>query len=137
MKNCDLCNILINEAYRVIYKDEHVFVALNFEPISKGHLMVMPIEHVENLSDLKGEASDMFLKIIDRAIETIEKYSGEKAICLVNGWGHRTQSHLHAHVLACKHGLRKLYASLEGGHHRVRSDDEKLNEIAMEIKEIF
>lgn len=131
---CALCTALANEKDRNIYQDEHVAVILNFEPVKRGHVLILPVRHAENLSDLTPDEASAFLKAIDRCMHAVTKYSDEPPMCMVNGWKHRSQPHLHAHVLPSKHPLRGLYVAAEGTPVRLRLDDQLLKEIADELR---
>lgn len=135
--SCVLCDILKNEETRIVHKDEHVFIALNFEPLKRGHLMVLPIQHVENLGELNPESSAAFLKEIDRAMNVLAAYSEETPICIVNGWKARTQPHLHAHVLPGKYDLRGLFVQSEGVPARMKVGVEELEEVCKKLKNLL
>ncbi|MEO5927873.1 MAG: HIT family protein [Patescibacteria group bacterium] len=131
---CDLCHAIKNEPSRLIYQDDHVVVVLNFEPIKHGHVLIMPIRHAENLSDLTSAESSAFLKALDRCMKAVTKYSEEPPISLIHGWKHRSQPHLHAHVLPSQHPIRGLFSVAEGTPRRLRLTDEVLKEMADQIR---
>lgn len=135
--SCVLCDILKNEESRIVYKDEHIFIALNFEPLKKGHLMVLPIQHVENLGELGSESAVAFLKGIDTAMKVLTKSSEETPICAVNGWKARTQPHLHAHVLPAKYDLRGLFVHSEGVPERTKVEMGELEGVCKELKNLL
>lgn len=137
--DCVLCDILVaDENSQLLYRDAHVFVVLNIEPVKDGHLMVLPVRHVKDLADLdQGEAA-AFLAACDRAMRILEKmYDGEGPMCMVNGWQHRSQEHLHAHVLPSKSSLRKLYSVTEGTPLRIRLELEALQAKSKQMRPHF
>lgn len=77
--SCQLCQAA-NEDYRLIYRDEHVFVAMNIEPLKASHVMVMPVRHARQVSDLTPIEAQAFLNAIDRCMETAPKVSPEPSI---------------------------------------------------------
>ncbi|MBP9827800.1 HIT family protein [Patescibacteria group bacterium] len=133
MDACVLCNALINETYRVVYQDESVFAIINDSPVKKGHVMILPVRHVENLSDLKPIESQAFLSLSDRCMRAVEKLTGETSLAIVNGWGFRSQNHLHLHVVPSKHSLRRLFVAAEGVEHRVPASIAELEGTASEL----
>lgn len=135
--NCVLCDALVNEPDRVIYKDEHVFVLVNIEPLKEGHIMILPIRHAELLKDLTPDESHAYLQIMDRCMEAVTEAYGETSMCAVNGWAHRSQPHLHAHILPSKSDLRGLYVASENVHERERADNERLSGIAEKLRPLF
>lgn len=134
---CVLCSALENEHERVIYRDSHVFVLVNIEPVKDGHIMILPVRHAEDLKHLNQEEAQAFLQAIDRCMSAVTDAYGETPMCLVNGWSHRSQPHLHAHVLPSKNGLRGLFVAAEGLEHRVRADDERLKAMAEKLRGFF
>ena len=135
---CELCGKNKREPFRVVFEDKHIVIVINIEPLKPGHMMVMPVRHAEQLGDLDWEEASAFLKGIDRAMRAINKYSDEEPMCVVNGPRHRTQSHLHAHVLPCKkNGLRDLYSVAEGLPERERADQKTLTEMADTLRPLF
>lgn len=134
--DCVLCQAL-DETHRIVHRDERVVVIVNIEPIKHGHLMIMPVRHAEQLSDLRPEEAQAFLQAVDRCMRAVEKLSEEPSMCLVNGWKHRTQPHLHAHVLPSKRGLRGLFSASEGLEERKPADTEMLSRMAEELRMLF
>lgn len=135
--SCTLCETRTQEPGRVVYQDEHVFVLVNIEPIKDGHVMILPVRHAEQLSDLTPEESQAFLKTIDKCMSTVTQHFQETPMCLVNGWRYRSQPHLHAHVLPSKKNLRGLYTAAEGLEERKRADNETLNKMADALRAYF
>ncbi len=133
---CVLCSKRDNET-EVLYKDEHVFIALNIEPVKDGHVLILPLRHAENLSDLTPDEARAFLGAIDKCMRMVEKEFGEGPMCFVNGWKFRSQPHLHAHVLPSKGGLRHLYMAAEGTAHRVRKDLAELEPMHKKLRGHF
>lgn len=58
-------------------------------------------------------------------------------MCLVNGRQHRTQLHLHAHVLPSRNGLRGLFSASEGLVERRRADKATLEGMADALRRVF
>ena len=135
--DCVLCEILKNEKDRIVYQDDFVFVAMNIEPLKPEHVMVMPVRHVEECGDLTPDEALVFLKLLDRTAKAVAKASGTKPTCVVNGHGHRTQAHLHAHVLPTNCGLRGLFVKAEGSPERKRLSPPELARLASRLREIF
>jgi diadenosine tetraphosphate (Ap4A) HIT family hydrolase len=135
--SCKLCHALQHDQFRTVYADHDVFVLINVEPIKNGHLMVLPVRHVEQLSDLTQEESRAFLRLIDRCMAALTEAFHETPMCLMNGSSYRTQPHLHAHILPSKKDLRGLYAAAEGLEERKRADKETLTRMADRMRPFF
>jgi diadenosine tetraphosphate (Ap4A) HIT family hydrolase len=134
---CALCAARLAEAYRVIYQDDHVFVLLNVEPLKDGHVMILPVRHAENLKDLTPEESRAFLVAIDQCMEAMTRVYDHAPMCHVNGWKHRSQPHLHAHVLPSAGSVRELYVAAEGSPRRRRASEDELRAIAERLVTAF
>lgn len=132
--SCPLCNARIAEQYRVVCENAHVFVLVNREPVKDGHVLILPVRHVGQLSDLDPRESIEFLRMIDRCMAAVQEAYVQTPMCLVNGSAFRTQPHLHAHVLPSLKPLRGLYAAAEGLAERQEASPETLAAIAEKIK---
>lgn len=133
---CALC-LAKNEGYRLVYQDELTFVVVNIEPLKGGHVMVLPKRHAEQLSDLHDEEARAFLQAIDRCFAALKHFSDEPPLCVVNGWKHRSQPHLHAHILPSKEDTRGLFAAAEGVERRHRRTEEELARMAHSLRRHF
>ncbi|MBR9691863.1 HIT family protein [Candidatus Woesearchaeota archaeon] len=57
MQDCIFCKIIKGEIpCAKVYEDENVFAFLDIAPVSKGHTLVIPKEHGENLLDISDKA---------------------------------------------------------------------------------
>ena len=133
---CVLCQAR-EESYRIVYEDRHVFVLANIEPLKFGHLMVLPHRHIEALSDLNKEEAFAFNQAIDRCMNVLAKNTKQSPFAAVQGWGFRSQKHLHAQVLPTRHSIRSLFAKAEGLEERTRAKGDALKEAADELRELF
>lgn len=56
MKDCIFCKIIRGEIPSIkIYEDERVFAFMDINPISKGHALVIPKVHAENIWEMASE----------------------------------------------------------------------------------
>ena len=56
MDNCIFCKIIKGEIpSKTIYEDELIKVIMNINPISDGHLLVLPKEHIVDINDMTNE----------------------------------------------------------------------------------
>lgn len=133
---CELC-LAKSEIYRVVYENEMVLVMFCIEPMNDGHVMILPSRHVENLADLEPIEAHAFLQAIDMCMEALSRFSADPPMCLLNGWKHRSQSHLHMHILPSKLGMRELFAASLGIPERIRADQSALKEKTDVLKKFF
>ena len=127
---CALCISFVEDKSRIVFEDEFVFAIMNLHALKDGHLMVLPIRHVETLADLDEKESKAFLNLTQRCMKVVEETYGGSAISMVNGWEHRSQAHLHLHVITSQKNLRGLMVVSEGVEHCVEAECERLEEMA-------
>jgi diadenosine tetraphosphate (Ap4A) HIT family hydrolase len=54
--DCIFCNIVWGQApASIVYGDQHLLAFLDIQPITPGHILIVPREHAENLSVLDAE----------------------------------------------------------------------------------
>lgn len=135
--DCPLCEMHTREPHRTLFHNGRVMVVVNIEPVKPGHVMVLPLRHVRQLSDLNAEEALAMMRAVDRCMHGLAARFPDPPLCVVNGWKHRTQEHLHVHVLPSKKGLRGLFSASEGTLDRVRIDEETLARTADELRSMF
>jgi diadenosine tetraphosphate (Ap4A) HIT family hydrolase len=104
-ENCIICKIANKdphtEAYEV-YRDDEFLVFLNLFPYTSGHLLVSPINHVQNLEDLSDEMVSQFCILIKRSIEIIKNEMKTNSVNV--GWNEGpfaggSIKHFHTHIV--------------------------------------
>jgi histidine triad (HIT) family protein len=99
--DCLFCSIVAGEtdAHRVIEADD--FVAfLDHRPVFKGHVLLVPREHVVTLPDLPGELRDGFLAQAQRlAVAMVDGLGAQGSFVAVNNVVSQSVPHLHCHVV--------------------------------------
>ncbi len=104
MSDCIFCKINAGEipSY-TIYEDEKIRAFLDVNPVAKGHILVVPKEHYENIFD----TPDAVLADINIACKKIahrlQERFGADGVNVMNCSGKAAQQtvfHLHYHVVA-------------------------------------
>ena len=101
---CVFCKIASGEfSSHKIYEDEKVLAILDLSQATKGHTLVMPKRHYENIFDLDEETSKHLFNIV-RKISKHYKETDENiiGINLLNNNGSaagQTVMHYHMHIL--------------------------------------
>ena len=102
MEDCLFCKIIKGEIpSKTIYEDEIVKVMMDINPISDGHLLVLPKNHNTDLLDLDD---DTLLHIKRTTTEKLIPILKEKlncsgvTICQNNGLGQEIK-HFHLHLI--------------------------------------
>ncbi len=65
--NCIFCNILSGTApASFVYRDEVCAAFMDIQPINPGHLLVIPVAHAANLSELEPETGAHLFRVAQR-----------------------------------------------------------------------
>jgi histidine triad (HIT) family protein len=98
---CVFCAIVAgeSEADRVLEDDD--FVAfLDQRPVSKGHVLLVPREHVVTLPDLPAGLRDPFLAHAQRlATAVVDALGAQGSFVAMNNVVSQSVPHLHLHVV--------------------------------------
>lgn len=103
MSDCVFCKIMNNEIPSfVVFEDDLVKVIMDINPVSKGHLLIIPKKHFENIFD----ADKKVLERINIVAQKMSILCKEKLNCtgvnILNASGIDAQQsvfHLHYHVV--------------------------------------
>ncbi|MFC1647988.1 HIT family protein [Nanoarchaeota archaeon] len=130
---CPLCDALTQD-YRLIYKDDLVFCIVCKEPVRPGHLLVLPVRHIEKISDLTPEELKRIHDFLDKLTPIVTGF-GDDVIMGLNRGTNSTQPHLHYHILPSKGSLREVVAKFEGLPKRVAASMDEFKRIKDNVKE--
>jgi histidine triad (HIT) family protein len=101
MSACVFCAIAADEvpAHRVLVDDD--FVAfLDARPVFKGHVLLVPREHVVTLPDLPADLRDGFLASAQRlAAAMVGGLGAQGSFVAMNNTVSQSVPHLHCHVV--------------------------------------
>ncbi len=108
MDNCVFCKIVRGEIpTEFVYQDENIAVFADINPAAPVHLLFIPKNHIEEISDLPDE---ILIKIKDKMLGVVEKLDlKDKGYRFVaNGGKAKAVAHLHFHLLGDVSVARKL-----------------------------
>lgn len=103
MVSCIFCKIVNGSIpSEKVYEDEHVIAFMDITPVTKGHVLVIPKTHRENVYDLTEEEAANLFKVVPRianALKTTFQPAGMNL--LQNNGSHAGQSvfHFHLHLI--------------------------------------
>lgn len=87
----------------VVCRRGPVFLVLNRYPYNNGHLMVCPVRHVQDLSDLNAEERLGLMNLAEEAIRALRWRMAPRGFNLGINMGHVAgaglDSHLHLHIV--------------------------------------
>jgi histidine triad (HIT) family protein len=98
---CVFCTIVAGETDAEVVLDEEDFVAfLDQRPVFKGHVLLVPRDHVVTLPDLPAQLRDGFLAAAQRlATAVVEGLAAQGSFVAANNVVSQSVPHLHLHVV--------------------------------------
>ena len=113
MKPCVFCSIVAGSTPVAFVLDEpNVFGFLDASPVFPGHVLLIPREHHETLTDLPPEAvNEVFLAVQRVAVGVKLAMESDGTWVSMNNTVSQSVPHLHVHVVPRrrKDGLRGFY----------------------------
>ena len=96
-----ICQIVSGELdAAVVARDEEVIAFLDHRPVFKGHVLVAPTRHVENLLTLPGNLMVPLLTMAQRVASAIGTALGAQGTFVaINNVVSQSIPHLHVHVV--------------------------------------
>ena len=103
MGECIFCKIINHESpATVVFEDEVSLVIEPIDPISKGHVLVIPKKHVVNMLDVDDEILSHLIVIAKNIGKELLVKNNAQAMNLFHAAGKEAQQsvfHLHLHVV--------------------------------------
>ncbi|MGH3347185.1 MAG: HIT family protein [Nocardioides sp.] len=98
---CAFCGIVAGEvAAHVAHEDDDFVAFLDTRPVFKGHVLLVPREHVDVLPDLPADLRDPFLALAQRLATAMQDALGAQgSFVAVNNVVSQSVPHLHLHVV--------------------------------------
>ncbi|MBO4290874.1 MAG: HIT family protein [Lachnospiraceae bacterium] len=101
--DCIFCKIANGEIpTRTVYEDENFRAILDMGPATKGHTLILPKEHADNLFELPAQTAQQVLPVAQKVAEILRKKLGCTGLNLVQNNGEiagQTIMHFHLHVI--------------------------------------
>ncbi|MFK5880833.1 MAG: HIT domain-containing protein [Sulfurospirillum sp.] len=95
-ENCD-------EQNYVLYRDKYCFVVMNKYPYTAGHIMVIPLEHIDNIEHLDEKVWLHISRIVKKCVSMLKKEFRADGINLGmnlgKGAGAGIAEHVHYHIM--------------------------------------
>jgi histidine triad (HIT) family protein len=98
---CRFCSIVAGEVEaETVLQTEHVVGFLDHRPVFKGHVLLVPREHVVTLPDLPAWLRDPFLEAGQRlATAMLSGLQAQGSFVAMNNTVSQSVPHLHLHVV--------------------------------------
>jgi len=106
--DCIFCKIIAGEipAFKV-YEDEAALAFMDINPLTEGHLLVVPKKHVTGLFDGDEETLAVAITTAAKIARTMKKVLGLDSLNMIqaNGpWAMQSVPHLHLHLVPRREG---------------------------------
>ena len=100
MKNCIFCRITAKERQSFpVYEDEDILAVLDIDPISEGHVLILPKAHYSDADELPEELYVRIQLLARRLISALKDvYGCDGYTVMQNGGAVSAIGHYHLHV---------------------------------------
>jgi histidine triad (HIT) family protein len=132
MPDCIFCSIVAGDApATIIDEDEHTIAFMDIHPWTRGHALVIPREHHENLHEIPEETLSQVAAAAKRLAGRVRDGLEADGVNLLNSTGRaawQTVFHFHVHVIPRYEGdpLELPVRPQEGDPDEIAEDAEKL-----------
>ena len=128
---CLFCNIIDGEQPAHKFLDSENFIAiLDVFPVNKGHILLIPKQHLETIEELPLEHSEEFIKTIQKITRAQREILQAQGINIITNNGKTAgQKIFHAHVHLIPRYENDGLESWPGK----KSDEAELTHIASEL----
>ncbi len=135
--DCVFCKIVSGEFDSAkIYEDENILAFLDVAPFTKGHCLVVPKEHFENIFDISSEVLQKIIVTGKHIAEKIKQTLGADGIRLSQSNGKvagQEVMHFHLHIIP-RYENDGLSANPTATLDLPKTDFEELKKLAEKIK---
>jgi len=137
MENCIFCKIIAGEALgSIVYEDDICLAFMDIQPVTPGHVLVVPRQHFVGLSDLPAKIGEHLFCIGQKIATGLQKSTirseGINFFLADGKVAFQTVFHVHLHVIPrfSGDGFRLVFRS---DYHKLPERSE-LEQLADEIK---
>jgi histidine triad (HIT) family protein len=103
MSDCIFCKIIKGEIpCDKIYEDDKIFSFLDINPVSKGHALIIPKEHHENIQSAPDDILCALIVAVKKMSKAIMQTTGAQGFNLIVNSGEiagQLVPHVHFHII--------------------------------------
>ncbi len=137
MQNCIFCKIINNQAAAsIVYQDEICLAFMDIQPVTPGHVLVVPRQHLIGLGDLPPEIGGHLFQVGQKIAAGLKKSltrcEGINFFLADGAVAFQTVFHVHLHVIPRFEGdgFRLMF----GPDYRKLPDRSELDRLADDLK---
>ncbi|WP_156323988.1 HIT family protein [Bacillus sp. JCM 19034] len=133
--NCIFCKIVNGEIpSSKVYEDEHVYAFLDISQVTKGHTLVIPKAHYQDIYELPSEVASQLFSAVPKIANGLKAALNPIGMNMINNNGEKagqTVFHYHIHLIP-RYGKGDGYGAVWKDHSSEYSQEE-LQEAAKAI----
>ena len=135
---CTFCQIANGELpAQIVHRDDDVIAVLDRAPLAHGHVLVMPMAHIETLDDLPNALLVPVFGAVRRTSIAVQKALGAQgSFVATNTRISQSVPHLHIHVVPRNKGDGLFSTRLIWQRKKYETDSE-MAEIATKIRAAY
>ncbi|XQY92673.1 HIT family protein [Metabacillus sp. HB246100] len=136
MSDCIFCKIVNGDIPAAkVFENEHVVAFLDISQVTKGHTLVIPKVHMENIYELTPEIASKLFEVVPKISTAIKNQFNPIGLNLLNNNGeHAGQSVFHYHIhIVPRYGKGDGFGAVWKSH-ADQYTPEQLQEISSSIK---
>lgn len=101
--DCIFCSIIEGDIpSHTVYEDEDTYAFLDVNPVSDGHLLVIPKQHAEQLTDLDPQTTEAVFRTVRNVAAAVEDGLQPDGVNLLQNNGEaagQEVDHVHVHII--------------------------------------
>ena len=136
MESCIFCKIINQEIPgHVIYEDEHVLAFLDISQTTKGHTLVIPKKHVENVFEMNETDMTQVFSVVPKLANSLRETFKAAGMNIINNndkVAGQTVFHYHVHLIPRYHMTDTI--KIQFSNHMDSYPPEKLRTLKDEVK---
>lgn len=102
-QNCIFCKIIQGEIPSAkVYEDEEIYAFLDISQVTKGHTLIIPKKHVENIYETNEEIASSLFARVPKIANALKKAYQPAGINILNNNGKaagQSVFHIHIHLI--------------------------------------
>jgi histidine triad (HIT) family protein len=134
MPDCIFCKIVNKEIPSVqVYEDEDIIAFLDINPANKGHTLVAPKKHYDDIFSVDEELLEKMIAVVKTLAERIKKTMNCEGLNVVQNNGRcagQLVNHIHFHIIPRFPGDKVLIT-----YQRQHLTEEELKEVQQKLTE--